>query len=50
MTLWKGGGGKGGGVETKRHMTVFRRQIELQVAPYRSLENKFRSFNFNSFH
>ena len=34
MTLLKGGrGGGGGGVETKRHMTFFREQIELRVAP-----------------
>ena len=34
MTFLKGGegdGGMGGGVETKRHMTFFREQIELRV-------------------
>ena len=49
MTFLKKGGGGGVGVEIKRHITYFREQIELRVAPKKEVEKPWVGPNTGCF-
>ena len=44
-----GGGGGGGGVEIKHHITYFREQIELRLAPKKEVEKLWATPNTGCF-